>query len=237
MKGWKKRFFFLDRRAIPDAIAWRHNDSDVNNPAPEDGFNPLDVQLLTKKVIDLRLVPSGLLFQEGLATTWDIPGFCRIFKDTEGNVVIMSEYQCLPLLSGASIVKGTLLTNQDMVSQHTTPPLLKNQTISDKTDQQKEVEVETPRSLLLVRRNPEPATSERILTLKPVRTMIPTNLVVGDHSGGIADTAELQEDKSLHIPLHNSVKCSVQNYADGHDDNKETNSLRLGSFVDQSGRN
>nr|GEU37694.1 hypothetical protein [Tanacetum cinerariifolium] len=43
MKGWKKRFFFLDRRAIPDAMAWRDHDSDVNDPAPEDGFNPLDV--------------------------------------------------------------------------------------------------------------------------------------------------------------------------------------------------
>ncbi|GJZ61731.1 hypothetical protein Tco_0617868 [Tanacetum coccineum] len=34
--GWKKRFFFLDRRAIPDAMAWRHHDSDVNDPMPED---------------------------------------------------------------------------------------------------------------------------------------------------------------------------------------------------------
>ncbi|GJU53787.1 hypothetical protein Tco_1227501 [Tanacetum coccineum] len=36
IKGWKKRFFFLDRRAIPDAMAWRHHDSDVNDPMPED---------------------------------------------------------------------------------------------------------------------------------------------------------------------------------------------------------
>ncbi|GJT94135.1 hypothetical protein Tco_1082980 [Tanacetum coccineum] len=54
LKGWKKRFFFLDRRAIPDAMAWRHHDSDVNDPVLEDGFNASDVKLLTKQIMDLR---------------------------------------------------------------------------------------------------------------------------------------------------------------------------------------
>ncbi|GJW16935.1 hypothetical protein Tco_0024371 [Tanacetum coccineum] len=52
LKGWKKRFFFLDRRAIPDAMAWRHHDSDVNDPVPKDGFQASDVQLLTERVVD-----------------------------------------------------------------------------------------------------------------------------------------------------------------------------------------
>ncbi|GJX38260.1 hypothetical protein Tco_0251563 [Tanacetum coccineum] len=75
LKGWKKRFFFLDRRAIPNAMAWRHYDSDVNDPSPKDGFSASDVQMLTEQVVDLRSVPSGLLFLGGLATTWDFPGF------------------------------------------------------------------------------------------------------------------------------------------------------------------
>nr|GEW29972.1 hypothetical protein [Tanacetum cinerariifolium]GEW76820.1 hypothetical protein [Tanacetum cinerariifolium] len=66
-------------------MAWRHHDSDINDPAPKDGFSMQDVEALTEKVIDLRLVPSGLLFQGGLATTWDYLGFRLIFKDTEGN--------------------------------------------------------------------------------------------------------------------------------------------------------
>ncbi|GJY30340.1 hypothetical protein Tco_0413835 [Tanacetum coccineum] len=41
---------------------------------------------------------------------------------------------------------------------------------------------------------------------------------------------------SLHIPPHDSANNSVHNYNEAHDDNEETNSLRLGSFVDQSGR-
>nr|GEV33007.1 transposase (putative), gypsy type [Tanacetum cinerariifolium] len=150
MKGWKKKFLFLDRRAISDAMAWRHYDFDVNDPAPEDGFNPLDVKLLTEKVIDLQLVPSRLLFQGGLANTWDFPGFRPIFKDTEWNVVTMSEY------------------------------------------------------------------------LRSFR--------------GVAATAESQEDKSLHIPPHDSANRSIHNYVDGHGGSEETNSLRIGSFIDQSGR-
>ncbi|GJZ10734.1 hypothetical protein Tco_0545493 [Tanacetum coccineum] len=111
LKGWKNRIFFLERRAIPDTMAWRHHDSDINDPVPEDGFSASNVQ--TERVIDLRPVPFGLLFQGGLATTWDFPGFHPIFKDTEGNVVIMFEYIRFPFLSGASISKGSVLTPQD----------------------------------------------------------------------------------------------------------------------------
>ncbi|GKE56198.1 hypothetical protein Tco_1495383, partial [Tanacetum coccineum] len=31
---------------------------------------PMDIKSLTEKIIDLRLVPPGLLFGAGLATTW-----------------------------------------------------------------------------------------------------------------------------------------------------------------------
>ncbi|GKD94554.1 hypothetical protein Tco_1374391, partial [Tanacetum coccineum] len=115
LKGWKKRFFFLERRAILDVMAWRHHNSDVNDPVPTDGFRASDVPLLTEQIVDLRPVPSGLLFYGGLATTWDFPGFHPVFKDTEGNVVTMSEYLCFPFLSGASISKGPPLTSQDRV--------------------------------------------------------------------------------------------------------------------------
>nr|GEW46453.1 transposase (putative), gypsy type [Tanacetum cinerariifolium] len=95
LKGWKKRFFFLDRRAIPDAMAWRHHDSDVNDLVLKDGFSASDVQTLTERVVDLRPVPSGLLFWEGLATTWDFLGFYPVFKHTEGNDNILSFCLCV----------------------------------------------------------------------------------------------------------------------------------------------
>nr|GEU46578.1 hypothetical protein [Tanacetum cinerariifolium] len=49
MKGWKKRFFFLDMRAISNAMPWRHHDFDVNDTVSEDGFSALDVQKLTER--------------------------------------------------------------------------------------------------------------------------------------------------------------------------------------------
>nr|GFA41923.1 hypothetical protein [Tanacetum cinerariifolium] len=81
----------------------------------------------------------------GLATAWDFPGFCPIFKDTKGNVVAMYEYLRFPFLAGDSIAKGVAFTNQDRVAQHTTLPLLENQSMPDKTDHQKEVKVEDPK--------------------------------------------------------------------------------------------
>ncbi|GKB91210.1 hypothetical protein Tco_0963482 [Tanacetum coccineum] len=68
MKGWKDKFFFLYRRTISDATAWRHHDYDVNDMLPDDGFSMEDVKTLAEKVIDLRPVHSGLFFSDGLAT-------------------------------------------------------------------------------------------------------------------------------------------------------------------------
>ncbi|GJR22118.1 hypothetical protein Tco_0890681 [Tanacetum coccineum] len=34
LKDWKKKFFLIDRRAIPDAMPWRHIDTDVRDDFP-----------------------------------------------------------------------------------------------------------------------------------------------------------------------------------------------------------
>nr|GEW48621.1 hypothetical protein [Tanacetum cinerariifolium] len=94
MKRWKKMFFFLDRRVIPNAMPWRHHDSDVNDTVPDDDFSILDVQKLTERFIDLRPMPADLLFR----------------------VVTMSEYFRFPFLFGASIVQGTALSSNDPVA-------------------------------------------------------------------------------------------------------------------------
>ncbi|GJR22200.1 hypothetical protein Tco_0970727 [Tanacetum coccineum] len=139
----------LPKRAILDAMAWRHQDLDVNDPAPEDGFSALDVQALTERVIDLRYVPFSLLFQGGLATTWDFPGFRLVFKDTEGNVIIMSKHLRFPFVFGATIEKGIALTSRDQRVQHTAPPLPVDQVIPDRTGHQKEVEVKDPKIIAI----------------------------------------------------------------------------------------
>ncbi|GJU38447.1 hypothetical protein Tco_1191404 [Tanacetum coccineum] len=258
-------------RAIPDAMAWRHHDSDVNDPIPKDGFSVSDGQILSKRVIDLRPVPSGLLFQGGLATTWDFHGFRHVFKDTEGNVVTMSEYLRFPFLSGVSIVKGTALTNQDRITQHTNPPLLKEQPVPDKTGHQKKVEVKDHKifatrerkaqaaakkkeskkrgankgegSCHKVKRRKSSATrgddsarSGHVSPLELLRVVDPTGPAIKKPSNTGVETTESQEDRSLRIPPHDSANHSIHDETNVHED-EGTNSLRLGSFVDESGRN
>ncbi|GJZ18076.1 hypothetical protein Tco_0554199, partial [Tanacetum coccineum] len=100
---------------------------------------------LTERVIDLRHVPSGLFFGAWLATTWEFLDLFLLFKDTRGNVVTMSEYLCFPSLLGASTVKGIAIPANHPVGQSTTPPLPVDQPIPNKTDSQREVEVEDPK--------------------------------------------------------------------------------------------
>ncbi|GKC09407.1 zinc finger, CCHC-type containing protein, partial [Tanacetum coccineum] len=208
LKGWKKRFFFLDMRAIPEPMAWRHHNSDVNDPVPEGGFNVSDVQTLTQQIMDLRPVPSGLLFHGGLTTTWEFSGFRPVFKDTKGNVITMSEYLRFLFLSSASISKGPALTPLD------------------------QVEVEDPKIVAIRKRKARAAAKKR----------------EKKKQGGDGEESshpktkrrktvdpESREDRSPRDSLHDSADRSVHNYFDAHHD-EETNTLRLGSSDDQSGK-
>nr|GEW00898.1 hypothetical protein [Tanacetum cinerariifolium] len=190
-----------EQRAIPGAMAWRHHDSDISDSVLENGFSEQYIQTLAERVIDLRPVPSGLLFQGGLATTWDFLGFRPVFKDTEGNVATMSEYLRFPFLSGATIEKGSALTNQDQRAQHIVPSLPVGQAIPDKTGHKKKVEVEDPKIV---------ATRERK-----------------------ACAADKKREKKKQGG--DGGEGSLHNYFDAHRE-EETNSLRLGSSSDQSGR-
>ncbi|GJS66020.1 hypothetical protein Tco_0680584 [Tanacetum coccineum] len=161
LKGWKKRFFFLDRRAIPQAMAWRHHDSDIHDPLPTDGFSASDVATLTSQSIDIRPVPSGLLFHAGLATTWEFSGFLPVFKDTEGNVVTMSEYLRFPFLDGATIGQGDALSARNPITQRTTGPLPVNQSPPEKTARLKEVETSDPKIVAIRERKARAAAKKR----------------------------------------------------------------------------
>nr|GEX22087.1 hypothetical protein [Tanacetum cinerariifolium] len=123
MKWWKDKIFFIDRRSIPDAMAWRHHDLYGNDMFPGDGFSVEDVKTLAKKVIDLRPVHPGLLFFADVATVCDFLGFHPIFNDTEGNI-----------------------------EQNTTPLFPVGQPILDKTESKLEVEVEDPKVIAIGKR-------------------------------------------------------------------------------------
>nr|GEW36315.1 hypothetical protein [Tanacetum cinerariifolium] len=191
-------------RAIPNAMAWRHHDSDINDLVPKDGFSAQNVQTLAERDIDLRPVPSGLLFQGGLATTWDFPGFRPIFKDSKGNVVTMSEYLRFPFLSGATIEKENALTNQDQREKHTVHPLLVNQAIPDKTDHQKEVEVEDPNIVATYERKARVAAKKREKKKRGADE--------GDGSRAHTDEGESSRDQAYYVPewfIHQ--RCRMDN--------------------------
>ncbi|GKB05126.1 hypothetical protein Tco_0833321 [Tanacetum coccineum] len=162
LKGWKKRFFFLDGRAIPQAMAWRHHDSNIHDPLPTDGLRTSDVATLNNQSIDIRLVPSGLLFHAGLATTWEFSGFLPVFKDTKGNIVTMSEYLRFPFLDGATVGQGDALSARNPITQRTIGPLPVNQSPPEKTTRMKEVETFDPKIVAIRERKARAAAKKRV---------------------------------------------------------------------------
>ncbi|GJZ16547.1 hypothetical protein Tco_0552224 [Tanacetum coccineum] len=223
LKGWKKRFFFLDRRAIPQAMAWRHHDSDIHDPLPTDGFHASDVVTLTNQSIDIRPVPSGLLFHAGLATTWEFSGFLPVFKDTEGNVVTMSEYLRFPFLDGATIEQGDALSARDAITQRTTGPLPVNQSLPEKTARLKEVEIPDPKIGKTKRHKvsdvhaEEEDSTEEASSASPLRTVAPNPSFLLKDVDDVG-TAESREDEHVSVPRHDSANTSTHNYAADHDE-------------------
>ncbi|GJZ39609.1 hypothetical protein Tco_0586172 [Tanacetum coccineum] len=251
-------------RVVSDAMAWRLHDSNVNDPVPEDGFSASDVQVLTEQVVDLRPVPSGLLFLGGLASTWDFPGFRPVFKDTEGHVVTMSEYLRFPFMSGGTISQGYALTSQDQIAQHTARPLPPDQAIPEKTDHQKIVEVEDSKIVAIRERKAKaaakkrerkkqgsdggegsrPATKRRKTAARKdgsaasEATSSPEPLRIINPTNSsvvVAETTESREDHSPRVSPRSSADHSVHNY-DAHHGDGEGGTLWLGASGDPSGR-
>ncbi|GKB69326.1 hypothetical protein Tco_0930738, partial [Tanacetum coccineum] len=70
-KHWKSGFFLIDRRAIPDAMVWRHPNASINDPRSVVGsFNVADVRRLSAHVIKLMYMPDGVLVLSGLSLVW-----------------------------------------------------------------------------------------------------------------------------------------------------------------------
>ncbi|GJZ11305.1 hypothetical protein Tco_0546064 [Tanacetum coccineum] len=69
LKGWKKKFFLIDRRAIPDAMAWRHRDSDVSDDFPLN-YNEAHADLVAEITILLRKPLVSLLYMAALTTEY-----------------------------------------------------------------------------------------------------------------------------------------------------------------------
>ncbi|GJT07401.1 hypothetical protein Tco_0841863 [Tanacetum coccineum] len=187
-----------------------------------------------KKSIDIRPVPSGLLFHAGLATTWEFSGFLPVFKDTEGNVVTMSEYLRFPFLDGATIEQGDALSARDAITQRTTGPSFsfslffylerKARAAAKKRAERKRAadgeggsKGKTKRRKVSAVRAEEEDSTEEASSASPLRTVAPNpSFLLKDVDD--AGTAESREDEHVSVPRHDSANTSIHNYAADHDE-------------------
>nr|GEU75800.1 hypothetical protein [Tanacetum cinerariifolium] len=126
MKGWKDRFFFIDRRAILDAMAWRHHDSDINDVLPNNDFSILDVRALADRVLIFVLCIPVFSLPLVLPLLRIFLGFFLFSKTPKG----MVRSGCSP--------KPSSQTAHNLSSSG-------RWVIPDKTDHQLEVKVEDPK--------------------------------------------------------------------------------------------
>ncbi|GJT82631.1 hypothetical protein Tco_1056973 [Tanacetum coccineum] len=223
------RFFFIDRRAIPDAMAWRHHDSDVNDVVPDNDFSIVDVRAFAENAIDLRIVHPDLLFTTGLAIRRDFPIYHPFSKILENGAVVPSNHQA---------------------GQSTTPPLPMGQPIPDKTKYQLEVEVEDPKVFAarekkkLKKRKTRAKKantigSDHVSSPTPIRTVTPTGPVSPTRPGSDGHDNKAQtvlENEPL--SPRESANESVNNFINIVDDKDkdEESPPQIESFVNQSGR-
>ena len=70
LKKWKDKFFLIDRRTAPIAMAWRHHDSSVADPLPSPSeYNAADVHKLLEVPVHLHKPYNSLLYVVGLSPT------------------------------------------------------------------------------------------------------------------------------------------------------------------------
>nr|GEW08593.1 hypothetical protein [Tanacetum cinerariifolium] len=120
------RFFFIDRRAISDAMVWRHLDAAIDDPRPAAGsFNMVDVRRLSTHVVKLR-------------DTLEVMG--------------IHGFLCLPEWTGAEVQKEPHLDARSTLQRlpfYCTPPATADIFIPDPT--LKDLAADTPNSKILAK--------------------------------------------------------------------------------------
>ncbi|GKA62298.1 hypothetical protein Tco_0761817, partial [Tanacetum coccineum] len=101
---WRSGFFFIDRRAIPNAMVWRHPDAAIDDPRPAAGsFNVADVCRLSAHVVKLRDMPKGVLVLSRLSQVWKSHICNPVLWGADGNVMDIHNFLCLPEWTSAEV--------------------------------------------------------------------------------------------------------------------------------------
>ncbi|GJW27425.1 hypothetical protein Tco_0044300 [Tanacetum coccineum] len=194
-----------------------HDFSDIHDPLPTDGFRASDVVTLTNQSIDIRPIPSGLLFHARLATTWEFSGFLPSFKDTEGNVVTMSEYLRFPFLDGATIEQVEIPDPKIVAIRER-----KARAAAKKRAERKRAaggeggsKGKPKRRKVSVVHPEEEDSTEEASSTSPLRTVAPDpSFLLKDVDEG---TAESREDEHVSVPHHDSAN-TTHNHTVDHDE-------------------
>ncbi|GKD69622.1 hypothetical protein Tco_1323712, partial [Tanacetum coccineum] len=174
--------------------------------------------------IDIRGIPSGLLFSAGLAITWEFPKFHPLFKDSEGHIVTMSEYLRLLFLSGMTIEAGDALTEQDVIPQHTTTPLNADEQVPKKTDSQQRVEASDTKIVATRIRKAHAAAKRKAEKHRE-----------SEGAGGgenVVSSTQAQGENLLEIPAHDSANTTTRPCEEDHDEHSGVLGDRGGDFDD-----
>ncbi|GJX51011.1 hypothetical protein Tco_0277856 [Tanacetum coccineum] len=137
--GWKKKFFLIDRRAIPDAMPWLHIDSNVRDDFLTN-CNKGDAERLAEFTIPLRPPPRHLLFVCGLTKTCRHPKLSYSIKDPDRKVLNMDDFLKLLVWNGTVVSKGDPIPDNQHPPLRTTPPLEVGKLISKKSSVQRSIE-------------------------------------------------------------------------------------------------
>ncbi|GJS69012.1 hypothetical protein Tco_0701853, partial [Tanacetum coccineum] len=98
MKKWKNKFFFIDRKAIPDYLTWRNFHSYVFDDLPIDGYDRNDVAQLCTHLTRLHEINEAVLVRSGLSYVWFNENCDLVFRRKDDNSE-MSIYDFMTLLT------------------------------------------------------------------------------------------------------------------------------------------
>ncbi|GKC07164.1 hypothetical protein Tco_0998774 [Tanacetum coccineum] len=125
-RHWKNGFFFINQRAIPDAMVWRHPNTSINDLRPAAGsFNMADMRRLSAHVIKLRDMPE---------------------------VIGIYDFLCLPKWTGAEVQEEPHLDVRPSLQRlpfYCTPPATADAVIPDPAPE--DLAVGTPSSKIVAK--------------------------------------------------------------------------------------
>ncbi|GJX84807.1 hypothetical protein Tco_0335581 [Tanacetum coccineum] len=139
LKGWKRKFFQLDRRAVPDTIPWRHGDTNLHDDFPNN-YDEGEVPRMSELLVPLRPPPRHLLYVCGLTTACRHPELSYDIKDQDMNVIDMDTFLKLPTWTGTVVSRGEPLSEEQRPKPRVTPPFPVRAKLPELTTAQKNLE-------------------------------------------------------------------------------------------------